>query len=184
MINLIAPKEKEKLLMEKITRMITILWFLLLFFIICLVLVFSTVRIYIKSQLTTQQSVTAPAKEQEKIEKIEQAKNKAELVNSNLEKLDSLYNNKAYFSPLIEKISKTLPEGLYLNNFSIIFAKKPNEENYAIKVSLLGFSPLREDLLEFKSSLESEGDFINVSFPASNWVKKVDINFSVSFEIE
>jgi len=184
MINLIASKEKEKLLMEKITRMITILWFLLLFFIICLVLVFSTARIYVRSQLATQQSVTASAKEEEKIEKIEQAKNKAGLVNSNLEKLDSFYKSKIYFSPLVEKISKTLPESLYLNNFSIIFVKKQNEESYAIKVSLLGFAPFREDLLEFKSNLESEGDFINISFPPSNWVKKVDINFSVSFEIE
>ncbi len=184
MINLIAPKEKEKLLMEKITRMITILWILLFFFIICLALVFWIVRIYINSQLSTEQSFTASAKEQEKIEKIEQAKDRAKFVNSNLEKLNSLYKNKIYFSPLIEKISKTLPESLYLNNFSIIFVKELSKEDYDIKVSLLGFAPFREDLLEFKSNLESEQGFINISFPPSNWVKKVNIDFSVSFEIE
>ena len=184
MINLIAPKEKEKLLMERITRMIIVLWFLLFFFIICLVLVFSAVRIYAKSQLGTQQSFTSSAKEEEKIEKIEQAKNKAELINSNLEKLDSFYKDKVYLSSLIEKISRTLPESLYLNDFSIMFVKKPNEEDYAMKVSLQGFALLREDLLELKGNLELEEDFVNVSFPASNWVKKVDIDFSVSFEIE
>ncbi|KPJ55060.1 hypothetical protein AMJ47_02105 [Parcubacteria bacterium DG_72] len=184
MINLIAPKEKEKLLMEKITRMITVLWFLLFFFILCLVLVFWTVRIYAKSQLGVQQSFAASAKEEEKIEKIEQAKHKAELVNSSLEKLNSFYTNKVYFSPLIEKISETLPKSLYLNDFSIMFVKKSDEEDYVIKVSLLGFAPVREDLLEFKSNLETEKDFINVSFPASNWVKKVNIDFSVSFELE
>ena len=184
MINLIAPKEKEKLLMEKITRMIIILWFLLFFFIICLVLVFWTVRIYIKSQLAVQQSFAESVKEEEKVKKIEQANHKAELINSNLEKLDSFYKNKVYFSPLIERISEILPEGLYLNNFSITFSQKPNNENYAIKVSLLGYAPVREDLLKFKSNLELEEDFLNVSFPASNWVKKVDIDFSVSFEIE
>ncbi len=184
MINLIAPKEKEKLLMEKITRMIIVLWFLLFFFIICLVLVFLAVRIYAKSQLGIQQSFASSVKEEEKIEKIEEAREKAKLVNSSLEKLNSFYKDKVYFSPLIEKISRTLPESLYLNDFSIIFIRKLNEEDYTIKISLVGFAPLRENLLEFKSNLESEQDFVNVSFPASNWVKKINIDFSVSFEVE
>ena len=164
MINLIAPKEKEKLSMEKIKRMIIVLCFLVFFFIICLVLVFLSVRIYAKSQLTVQQSFNASSKEEIKKEKIEEVKNKVEILNSLLEKLNSFYANKVYFSSLIEKISETLPENLYLNDFSIILFEKPDEENYVIKVSLIGFAPFREDLLQFKSNLESENDFVNVSF--------------------
>lgn len=184
MINLIAPKEKEKLFLEKIKRIIIILWFLLFFFIICLILVFLAVRIYAKSQFQSQQSITLSAKEEFKKEKIEEVKQKVEIVNSSLEKMKSFYDNKIYFSSLIERISENLPKDIYLDDFSIIFVKRPSEEKYVIEVSLEGFSPTREDLLEFKSSLEEEKDFINVSFPASNWVKKVDINFSASFEIE
>jgi Tfp pilus assembly protein PilN len=177
MINLISPKEKEKFFMEKIRRMVIVLWFLVFFFIICLILILWAVRIYTKSQLSTQESFTSSAKEEQKVEKIEQTKQKVDSINSSLQEMYSFYNNKVYLSGLVEKISKTLHQGIYLTDLSIIFKDK-------IEVSLAGFAPLRDDLLQFKSNLESDEEFVNVSFPASNWVKKSDIDFSVSFEVK
>jgi Tfp pilus assembly protein PilN len=176
MINLISPKEKEKFFMEKISRMVIVLWFLLFFFIVCLILVLWAVNIYAKSQLGVQEAFSSSAKEPQKMDRINQAKGKIETVNLGFGKVDSFYANKIYFSPLIEKISETLPDGVYLNSFSIIITDK-------IEVSLAGFAPQRDDLLKFKSNLESDKNFVNISFPASNWVEKTNIDFSVSFEI-
>lgn len=184
MINLIPPKEKEKLSIERVKRMIIIFWFLVFFFILCLVLILLAVRIYAKSQFAVQQSYAASIKKEFKKESIEEVKSKVQFINSNLDKMNSFYENKFYFSSLIEKISQTLPENLYLNEFSIISLKKNStEDEYVLKISLAGFSPSRDDLLEFKGNLESRKEFVSVTFPASNWVEKINIDFSVSFEI-
>jgi len=193
MINLLPPKEKKKLLAEKRKKVVIILWFLIFFFVICLIMVLFAIKIRFSSQLQSQQALSFAVKDEVKQEKVRIYREKIKLINSKLQKAESFYESKIYFSEVLEKIFLTLPKDIYLNDLSLSFVlggktkskegKEITEKN-TIEASLQGFAPSRESLFEFKNKLEEKGDFINVSFPASNWVKAVNINFSVSFEIK
>lgn len=200
MINLLPPIEKEKFLMEKIKKVVIILWFLAFFLACCFILVLIALRIYANSQLEIQGIYFLETKNETKLAKVAEFRERIELINSDMAKLDSFYSNKVYFSDLIEKISEKLPSEVYLDNLSLVYV--PGKETTekveidgqiitkkrrgpdTIEVSLAGFSPNRDILVELKNNLESEESFENVFFPASNWVERYNIDFSISFEIK
>lgn len=174
MINLLPLIEKEKLLLEKNRRIIIILWLLLLFFLTCSVLILFSIRTYIQAQVKSQEYLLIETKKEQNQSEIENLKEEINSINSSLTKLNSFYQNEIYLSDILEKISKTLPEELYLTNLSLIFPS----------VSLSGFAPSTETLFEFKENLGKESGFKEVSFPPANWVDLTDIDFSVTFIID
>lgn len=178
MINLLPPIEKEKLFLEKKKRMVIILWFLVLFFVICLILILFSIKIYLQSQVKTQKTLLSQAQTESNRTEINEFREKVHLINSKLNQLDSFYQNKIYFSDILERISQTLSSDAYLNNLSL---EKGTENK--IKVIVSGFSPTREILFEFKKNLEKEPGITGVSFPSANWVKATNIDFFVTFEI-
>jgi len=200
MINLLPPIEKKKLFMEKIKRMIIILWFLVFFFVFCLILILSLIKIYVDSKLQAQESLYSQVKEEEEIAGVDDFRQRVEIINQEVEKLNSFYSGRFYFSDLIQKISGILPKDIYLKELSLIYVpgkitEEKVEENGQvvvkkrkgsdlIEVSLSGFSPNRDLLLELKSNLESEDIFENVFFPSSNWFEKYNIDFSASFDLK
>lgn len=178
MINLLPPIEKEKLFLQKKKRMVIILWFLVLFFIVCLILILFSIKIYLQTQVKIQKTLLSQAQTEASRTEINKFREKVRLINLKLNQLDSFYQNKIYFSDILERVSQTLPPGAYLVNFSL----EKGAEN-KIKVIVSGFSPTREILFEFKKNLEKEPGVKGVSFPAANWVKSTDIDFFVTFEI-
>jgi hypothetical protein len=72
------------------------------------------------------------------------------------------------------------PEGLYFTNISM--EKTSEEEN--TKVIISGFSKTRDNLLEFKDTIEKYPKIKNVSFPPANWIKAKDVVFSLTFNLE
>jgi hypothetical protein len=105
--------------------------------------------------------------------------------NKILSKVSGFYGRKIYFSDVIEKISKVMPGGIYLNNLSMIFDKGDDKSNGPFfKISLTGFVAKRDTLFELKKNLEADSYFQNVDFPTSNWIKPEDISFFISFNIK
>lgn len=174
MINLLSPKEKQKLLSERNKKIVTILWVLILFFLTCLILILFSLKIYIQSQVKSQQYLLTETKKEKNQSEIENLQGEINSINSNLTKLNSFYQNGIYLSDILEKISQNLPKELYLTNLSIVFPS----------VSLSGFAPTTETLFEFKENLEKEPGFKEVSFPPANWVDLTDIDFSLTFIID
>lgn len=179
MINLIPPAQKQKLFWEKIEKTVFIIWFLVFFFIFCLFLVLLSIRIYINSQFYGEKALVLQSKEEFNLTKVKDFEKKINSINSQIIKIDNFYNKKVYFSEILEDISLVLPEEIYLKEISLISDFDKN-----IKVSLQGFSPSREFLFDFRETLEEKKDFINVSFPPSNWIDKYNIDFSVNFEVK
>lgn len=177
MINLLPPEEKEKLLLEQKKRIVIILWFLVLFFLVCLPLILFAAEIYLKDQLDTQKTLLTEVQKEYNRPEIQNLQEKIKTTNSILTKLNSFYQKKIYFTEILERISKTLPEGTYLTNFSTIFSPD------TLKVSLSGFVPTIEILFEFKKNLEKEEDFKEIFFPLANWVKPTNIDFFITLEI-
>jgi hypothetical protein len=180
MINLIPPKEKERILMERINKVIIIHWFLIFFFIICFVLVLFSIKIYFKSQALTQDSVVSSAKSGQEQERVGRFKEEMRITNEKINEQNNYLKNRIYFSSIIERIAGVLPEKLKLSTLSAVL----DSEKKIIKVFVSGFVLEREDLVVFKEKLEKEESISEISFPASNWVRASNINFSATFNIK
>jgi len=168
MINLLPSKEKKALIQEENWKIVLILGFLVLIFLISLVLILLSIKISISGQVESQKIFLNQPYPQDLQKMIETA-------NQNLSKLNSFYQGQIYLTKILERISINLPPKTYLTSFS--YQKERGQ------ITLLGFAPTREILLEFKKSLEKEKDFAEIYFPAQNWFKPIDIDFSVTFKI-
>lgn len=182
MINLLPPLEKERLLTEKKKRIVIILWLLFLFFLVCLILILFAIEIYIKGQVEAQKILSKETEKELGQSELKEIKEKLKAANTTLAALDSFYQKRIYFTDILERISRTLPSEVYLTNLSATFSS--TEEGDGIKVSLSGFSPTQEKLLEFLDNLDEEDGFEKVYFPTANWVKDTDIDLFVTFEIK
>jgi len=179
-VNLLPQEEKELLVQEEKWKLILILEIILLAFFISLALILFSIKTYISGQveaqkiLLSQKELDAPH--------IQQLEKNIKDNNLIFAQLHSFYQERISVTGALEKISQVLPEKLYLStlNFTVLTSQ---QSKYSAQISLSGFAPTRELLLEFKERLEGQEHFKEVYFPASNWLKPTDINFSVSFKI-
>lgn len=182
MINLLPPKQKEEILDEKKFRIILILEILVLAFLISLFLMMLSVKIYITGQAASQKILADLEKEQFEKSEIKDFEKEINSLNQEILRLNSFYQNQYRWSDLLENLSAVVPQGGYLNTISL--NPLPKEEEKLAEVSLSGFSPTREALSDFKKRLETNSYFKEVSFPASNWVKSKDIDFSATLKVD
>lgn len=173
MINLLPPEEKENLLREENWNLILILEILVLIFLICLALILFSVKISISGQLEVQKILLLQEEKKFEESQIQSLEEKITTSNQSLSKLNSFYQSQTNLTEILEKISETLPPETYLTDLNLSLAQ----------ISLSGFSPTREILLEFKKNLEEEQTFGEIYFPPSNWIKPTDIDFLVNFKI-
>lgn len=182
MINLLPPIEKEFLKQEETKRLLAILGVVFLAFLICLVLILLFIGIYISSQAELKEIETLAKEKEFKQSESQVFQEKIILANSTFSQLSSFYQKNPNFSQIIEEISKTLPEGVYLTNLSFVFDLSTETKNPGIQVSLSGFSPTREILFEFKKNLEKNPGFKEVYFPPTNWIKPLNVDFNLSLQ--
>lgn len=188
MINLLPTKEKEIFSRKQKKKVILTLWFLILFFIICLSLILFLVRIYLNDRIGAQRAFLIENEEKFSQSEAQEIQDKINLSNLVFIELRSFYKEKVYFSKLLEKISEKMPDSFYLTNISFIFFEEEGEEEEKkiekkVTISISGFAPYREDLLMFKKNLEGEEDFRDIYFPPSNWVKPSSVDFNITFNI-
>ena len=99
-------------------------------------------------------------------------------LNKKLEQVAVFYERQIYLNDLLAEVFQKLPPGSYLTSFS--FVKDLGQD----KINLVGFSPTREKLLDFKKTLEADSRFAKVNFPPGNWVSSTDVDFYLSFEMK
>jgi Tfp pilus assembly protein PilN len=172
-INLLPPKVKAELFEDEIKKLIIILGILILVFLLSLTVILFSVRTYISTQLSSIQSLVNMEKERLGTPELQGIKEEIIAANKDLLKLNSFYQEQIDITNIFEKISEIMPSQMYLTNFSY---QKDN-----LQVSLSGYAPNSELLLEFKKDLEKE--FPDPYFPPQNWIKSTDIDFQVRFNI-
>lgn len=176
MINLLPPEEKQKILKEKRLKTILILEIFVLSFLVSLALILFLVKTYLKEEIAIQKIFFLEREQQIKIHKIQENEKEIEVLNNELLKLDSFYQNQIYLSEILEKISQILPPDIYLANFN--FQKESSQ------ISINGFCPSQEILLELKKNLGKQDFIKDLYFPLSNWIKPNDIDFNLSFKLK
>lgn len=181
MINLLPPQQKEELQKEENFKIILILGLAVLVFLISLFLVLFTIKVSLLFDLESQKIYFEVREKELKSPGLEVLEEKIKEYNLTLSKLNNFYQNEPNLTGILEKISKTLPAGTYLNTLSVI--PQFEGEDREINCSLSGRCLNRETLLKFKENLEKTEGFKEVYFPPGNWVKPTDIDFSVNFKV-
>ena len=176
MINLLPPSYKEEITKEENQRLVLILGTLFLIFLISLILILFSVKIYIQGQVELLESLVSLEEKKIQTAGTQDLREKITLTNQEISKLESFYKNQINLTEILEKIFQTMPAKIYLTGFS--WQKK------TYQVALSGFSPSREILFDFKNNLEGKKEFSEIYFPSANWIKPTDIDFQVSFKIE
>lgn len=177
MINLLPPSEKQNLLEEERWKLILILVLIVFVFFISLILIFLSLNIYVSSQLEAQKVILSQ-KEAEKTE-IQDFQKEINQANQTISELNSFYEKAVSITGFLDKISNLLPKDVFLTDISVSPIKK--EEN-KFQVSLSGYAPLIENLIELRENLKKENEFSQIYFPSSIWVETKDINFSITFQ--
>jgi len=181
MINLLPKSEKEFLQIEETKKLIVILGAVVLGSLICLILILFSVKIYISGQAESQRIILLEAEKEFKQSESQILQEKINWANLTFSQLSSFYQQKLNFTEVLEKISKTLPPGIYLTNLSL--NPLTGEQDFkAAQISLSGFAPDRETLFEFKKTLESEVNFKEIYFPPTNWIKPAEIDFNITLK--
>jgi Tfp pilus assembly protein PilN len=183
MINLLPSQYKQELKREEGWKLILILEILILIFLICLTLILFSVKISISGQLEAQKILLGQEEKKFNESQIQNLEDKIITSSRTFVQLNSFYQSQAGLTEILEKISETLPSSVYLTTLNFNLLTGSEEEKYLAQIYLLGYSPTREILLEFKKNLEKEQTFGEIYFPSSNWVRPADIDFSVNFKI-
>lgn len=179
MINLLSPAEKNKIRMEKKKRMIIILWFLFLYFLLSLFLTFSIVRIYLFSKVEPEKIMLSEKEKTLEGEELKEIQEEIKEANKTLNKIKSFYKEKTYYAEILENLANKVPGEIYITNFSFNVIKE--KEGKTINFSLSGYSPDLESLLLFRNNLKDWGFFKEVIFAPSSWINPE--NFSISLKL-
>lgn len=176
MINLLPSYYKKELKQKENQKLILIIFFLFSIFLVYLILILLTLRFYIESEVNLAKLTRTFEEKKAQSQEIKDFKNKIELSNKNISKLNQFYKQKISLNERLEKIFKNIPKGVILNSFSF------KKENFQVVIS--GIAQTREAYLELQNNLKSNNDFFDFVFPIDVWTKKTNIDFSISFKIK
>lgn len=170
MINFLPPEEKKGLLVEETKRLTMVLGLVILISLFCLIMILAFLKIYLLILVDFQESVLELTKTKAESSEFQIVKGKIENSNQKLSRINDFYERAFNSVELLEKLTQTIPEGIYLTDFS--YAKASSQ------IILAGFSPSRDLLIQLKNNLEGKFGEKKVSFPPSGWNEPVDINFA------
>lgn len=184
MLNLLPPQQKKELLEEENWKLTLILMTVFTFFLTALFFVLLLINIIILSNLEIQRiNLSQQGKTPDNLQAQILEKDLADF-NQTISGLDIFYQNQFVITDTIAQISKLLlSSDLYLTDFSFVsFASQQKE--FIGQISLSGFASKRNSLMNFKKELEKIENFQEINFPSSNWIRPININFTVNLKIK
>lgn len=173
MINLLPDPYKKAMRQEEQFRLVFILGMLLAAFFVCLSLLLLAVRISAAGQTQAQQILVESQKGTEDALRSERIRT----LNEEIAQVSSFYEGRVSLSELLERISNALPQSISLTSLSYTQGTPKG------KITLKGFAPRTEDLLELQTNLEKDPLVENLRIPPANWARATHIDFSLDFEL-
>lgn len=170
-LNLLPPQEKEKLVyIWRARSLVVIASGFIMVFVISLVLLLPTffTLFFQKNEALRAVALEKEAQERtglkERVEAVEQAGRLGGMV------LEHESRRGLSFG-LIESLLKNIPSNVRLESIKL--------QNQTREVTIVGFAPARQDLLELLKNLEENPRIAKVSSPVANLIREVDIHFSI-----
>lgn len=179
MINLLPPKEKDILKLERAKNLTIILCGTILVSLICLVLILLSVKFSVLTEASYQKSVLEQTRTEYQSRDATNLKNVIKKYNEMMSQVSSFYQKQVYFSDILANISEiSRPQGIYFFNISLDGRKYED----GIGVSIFGKSDTRNNLLLFKKNIEAQNKIKNIYFSPENWINPTNINFKFTFD--
>jgi Tfp pilus assembly protein PilN len=175
MINLLPTQYKRELKKEEKFKLVLILGTLFLIFLISLILILFSIKIYIQGQAETLKFLAREEEEKLQRAEIRELRQKITAAQKTILQLRNFYQNRSDPVRIVESIFQILPEQIHLTSFSF------NKDTGMVLLS--GFSPGREILFQLRTNLEDQEEFGEINFPPQNWIKSKDIDFQVTFKV-
>jgi hypothetical protein len=180
-INLLPPREKEALLLERVKNLIMVLGNMVLIAFVCLILILYWVKFYLLIQIVTQQSLLYGIENPGMQSDATILKNLIPHYNKIFPVVVKSYQNKIYFSDILNTISTIQrPQGLYFKNISLDGQKFENK----VEVKILGFSSTRDNILLFKKKLEEQAGIESIYFTPESWINPTNTDFNLTIEFK
>ncbi len=173
-LNLLPPKEKRKLELANLNRLVVFLAIRIAIFLFIFTLFLITTYYCLFVLLKEQKRSIEINRNDVRIQHLTKMEEKIENVNQQLDKINLKQKELVIWTPVLEELAKITPSGVYLMNFSYRLSGS--------KINLSGWAESRDKLIRFKDSLEKSPLFVNLESPLSNLIKQNDINFSFTFE--
>ena len=173
-LNLLPPQDKKDLELAKLSRLIASLavWFLIFLIIFTLFLVSTYFSLSIL--LAEQKKLIGIRQSDPKTQDVLKIEEKIKRTNQIVKQVYSKQQEMILWTPLLEEMTKIVPSGIYLTNFS--YQATDNQ------ITLNGWANWRENLLYFQESLKENSFFKEVEAPLSNLIKQRDIDFSFTLK--
>jgi len=180
MINLLPPEEKQKLFLRKKEKLAAILGIVAVVFLICLILILSSIKFYVSAEVDYQKTALQQTKQENQTLDAVNLDNIIQKYNGVLTQLDSFYKKEIHFSRVLKNISDIpTPKDLRFTNFSL----NRDPASGTTHVMVAGVSGTRDELLFFKNNIGTDKQIINPYFSPESWISPKNANFSLTFEI-
>jgi Tfp pilus assembly protein PilN len=169
-LNLLPPEEKKKIKLLQFSNLLVSFGFWLLFLMIIFSLLMVSVFVFLHIISNAQSGLMEQREKNEKTQALFEVEEKISETNKSINQIYKKQEEMIVWTPILEKTSEIIPEGVYLNAFSY---NKSSE-----RVNISGYAETREALLEYEKNLKESEYFKEVESPLSNIIKKEDIEFS------
>lgn len=180
MLNLLPPSEKKFLSQERRRKLIMVLCFEFFVFLGCLLLSMLAVEFYLLGEIDTQKYAADQIQNEIESPDFLNSRNLILKYNRQLAVMDEFYKTRIPVERAIKEfLSVQRPEGLYFN--TLLF--QPQQNLNKVKVSIIGFSDTRDNLLLFKQNIEASPAIENIVFSAESWINQKDVNFNLTLEV-
>ncbi|KPJ57509.1 hypothetical protein AMJ49_00005, partial [Parcubacteria bacterium DG_74_2] len=116
MINLLPEIQKEELEKEEKLKIISILGIIFLSSLLSLYLILFSIKVILNGKLETQKIIFNEREKELEVFHIEELEKEIKKYNSIFSKFNYFYQNQISFTDILEKLSKALPEKVYLKH--------------------------------------------------------------------
>ena len=182
MFNLLPDIEKEKIYRQYRMRRVIVALALLFVILVCtgiflvptyILASFRTLEV--QNQIDVAHQIVAKQNRGD-LEK------RTEAVNATLASLD-ISNHSYAFSDLTEKILSARPSGVRITSLQMISKKNLDNQN-TIAVDLSGVADTRDDLVFYRTTLESNSLYSKIDLPVSSLAQERNAQFVIKLEIK
>ena len=169
--------------MEAIQRKVCLILVFLTAALLAFLLILFCLQTYINQQAGfLRDSVLAKEKEFQEAQ-FEGFKKVIAQTNQGLSFVNSAWQKQLLLVPVFEELAGLAGESIYLTSSS--FQKEEGAgAGFLSQVNVKGIASSREVLFQFKKALENSSQFSAVYFQPHSWVKPVEPEFSLSFQIQ
>ncbi|PIU16326.1 hypothetical protein COT20_00670 [bacterium (Candidatus Gribaldobacteria) CG08_land_8_20_14_0_20_39_15] len=193
MINLLPPQDKQNLKREMIFQKVLAIFSLHFTCLLVLAIILGFLSAFLTSKAEHFQKTALQKTQQLQTAQFQTIKDEAIFLNNALNKLQTFWQRQIPVSVFLERFIPLIPQGLYLRTLSFrLSSKKTNVVQSAsatstnsgqlifAAVQLEGMIDKREELYEFKKTLERQKNFQDIYFSPSSWAKSQYAEFSLN----